>query len=238
MYQWDNTPLTAEKVMKIRNLFFLLIFSLIFSGCALYPPISESLIFKDNSNADYTDKTYSFYRISFSNLIVNPAIPNKYLDKNNIELLSNSLNRLWLVGLSNFGVLYRLNNSFYIGFNTGLIFNTGIDFTFEIVDDYFITAEATLLTNYELIIQKRIINNVDFINTIGIIYRHDRLGFSENLMNNAINFYTNSVGVRSLNGFNLLNNEMILEISLLYVKEYNTGIINLGFSYNLYNLFK
>lgn len=208
------------------------------NSCALYSPISESLIFKDNSNADYTDKTYSFYRISFSNLIVNPAIPNKYIEKNNIELFSNSIQRSWLVGLSNFGFLYRLNNSFYVGFNTGLIFNTGIDFTYEIVDDYFITAEATLLTNYELIFQKRIINKADFINTIGVVYRHDKFGYSENLMNNPIYFSTNSVGIRSLNGFNLLNNEMILEISLLYAREYNTAIINLGFSYNLYNLFK
>lgn len=224
--------------MKLHLLFFLLIFSIIFNSCSLYPPISESLIFNDDLNSYSNSKLISFPRIALSNTIVSTTIPRIYLESNNIELYSNSLNKLWQFGFSSIGVLYRANNNFYLGLNPNLLFNAGIDLTYEVIDDYFITAEATLLNNYELILQKRFFKSVELTNTIGIVYRRDRLGFIENsFSNNSINFYTNSIGIRSLNGFNLFNNEMVLGISVLYELKYKAEIVNLSLSYNFFNIF-
>jgi len=224
--------------MKLYHLFFFIIISLAVNSCSLYPPISESLIFKEDSNFNNNSNLISFPRIAFSNSIVNSNIPNKYLENNTIELNSKSLNKLWQFSFTSYGVLYRANNNLYIGLNPNLIFNAGIDLTYEVIDDYFITAEATLLKNYELILQKRIFEYIDFSNTVGIVYRRDRFGFEEtSFSNKSTNFYTNSIGIRSLNGFNFFNNEMILEISVLYELEYKAEIINLSFAYSLFNIF-
>lgn len=224
--------------MKVCHSFYLIIFSIIFHSCSLYPPISESLVFNQGLNSNDSSKLISFPRIALSSSIVSSTIPKKYLENNATDLSSRSLNKLWQFGFSSVGVLYRANNSFYLGLNPNLIFNAGIDLTYEAIDDYFLTVEATLLKNYELILQKRFISSVDFTNTLGIIFRQDRLGFKENTFsNNSINFYTKSIGLRSLNGFNLFNNEIVVEISILYELEYKAEIINLSFSYNFYNFF-
>ncbi|MDP2303835.1 MAG: hypothetical protein Q8N03_15570 [Ignavibacteria bacterium] len=224
--------------MKLHLLFFLFICSIFFNSCSLYPPISESLIFNEDLNSNDKTKLFSFPRVALSNSIVSSTIPSKYLEKNTTDSSSKSLNKLWQFSFSNIGILYRVNNDFYLGLNSNLLFNAGIDLTYEVVDNYFITAEATLLNNYKVIVQKRIVTSVDFTNTIGIVYRHDRLGFRENSFSgNAINFYINSIGIRSLNGFKLFNKELIFEISLLYELEYKAEVINLSFSYNFYKFF-
>lgn len=224
--------------MKLYHLFLFIIISLTVNSCSLYPPISESLIFNEDSNFNNNSKLISFPRMALSKSIVNSNIPKKYLKKNTMELYTNSLNKLWQFSFSSYGFLYRANSDLYIGLNPNLIFNAGIDLTYEIVDDYFITAEATLLKNYKLILQKRVFEYAVFSNTIGIVYRRDRFGFEEtSFSKNSTNFYTNSIGIRSLNGFNFFNNEMILEISVLYELEYKAEIINLSFSYSLFNIF-
>ncbi len=225
------------KNIKLHLLFLLLISCIVFQSCSLYPPISESMIFEEDLYPTNSSQLIFFPRVALSYLSVNTKIPERYLSKNNYDLYSNELNKLWQYNFSSYGILYKPNNDFYLGLHPNLIFNAGIDLTCEIIDDYFITAEATLLKNYELIFQKRNTVTVGFTNTIGIIYRSDRLTFIENsLSDKPIFFNTNSIGIRSLNGFNLFNNKMLVEISLLYELEYKAELINLSFSYNIYNL--
>ncbi|HQI41768.1 MAG: hypothetical protein B6D44_01895 [Ignavibacteriales bacterium UTCHB2] len=226
------------KYIRLYFLFLLFISCIVFQSCSLYPPISESIIFEEDLYPTNSSQLIFFPRVALSYLSVNPKIPERYLSKNNYDLYSNELNKLWQYNFSSYGILYKANNDFYLGLHPNLIFNAGIDLTCEIIDDYFITAEATLLKNYELIFQKRNKVTVGFTNTIGIIYRSDRLTFIENsLSNKPIFFNTNSIGIRSLNGFNLFNNKMLVEISLLYELEYKAELINISFSYNIYNLF-
>lgn len=211
---------------------------MVFQSCSLYPPISESMIFEEDLYPSNSSQLIFFPRVAFSYLSVNPKVPERYLSKNNYDFSSNELNKLWQYNYSSYGILYKANDDFYLGLHPNLIFNAGIDLTYKIIDDYFITAETTLLKNYELIFQKRNILTMGFTNTIGIIYRSDRLSFIENTFSNkTIFFNSNSIGIRSLNGFNLFNNKMLVEISLLYELEYKAELINLSFSYDIYNFF-
>ncbi len=224
--------------LKLYFLFLLLISCMVFQSCSLYPPISESMIFEEDLYPSNSSQLIFFPRVAFSYLSVNPKVPERYLSKNNYDFSSNELNKLWQYNYSSYGILYKANDDFYLGLHPNLIFNAGIDLTYKIIDDYFITAETTLLKNYELIFQKRNILTMGFTNTIGIIYRSDRLSFIENTFSNkTIFFNSNSIGIRSLNGFNLFNNKMLVEISLLYELEYKAELINLSFSYDIYNFF-
>jgi hypothetical protein len=228
--------------MKTHNIVYPLLLSIIICSCSLYPPISETIIFNENlelNNSDDIVNVTALARTSISNSFISSNIPNKYLEENkNIEVGSRSMNKLWQFGLSGWGILFRVNDNFFLGINPNLFFNAGIDFTLEMFDGIYLTAEGTAVKNYELIFQKRIFNDFNFKNTIGIVYRRDKFGFIENSLNNkAETFFLNSIGFRTLNYWKLFEKGVVVELSFLYELKYKTSIVNFGLSYNISNIF-
>lgn len=213
----------------------IIISTFLYIGCSTSLPLSEVYIFENNDGNNDTLSWKSSSSIAYSSNNNSGAIK-RYLKKENNSLRDKDI---WNLNKQGYGLILSKNfENFAVGANVGYpVF--GINWTFDIGWNNYITTNLALAGGAEIILQRRIFyQNQGRLTgglTMGIFGKRDYFGYDPGENSNSLikTNYLNIIGIRSMLHLNDHHWRQSFHgfVSYGYSPELNDRILNVGFAF-------
>jgi hypothetical protein len=207
---------------------------LTFGGCSLHAPASETIVFEKNL-PNVKGIMSALNSSAPNNSVSKTFFTKKFVEKHrekDPESDNYPLNKLWEYGIGYYSLFLKFDDNFAISLNPALFINAGADFTYHMGDDFYITGIANIQSSGEVILQKKIFDDINMQGSLGLAFRREQQSTDFAMEASQIEFITvNMTGIRYAMNIKLFRNNIGLNAGLYYESNYNTPVVNAGIIY-------
>ena len=173
--------------------------ALALSGCALQAPLSEGLVFQDAGTRTRVQlQPPPVLRPAELGVPLSASLPSaRAVRRATPDDPDAGIEKGWRLGLPFPTVVFVAGDRLAVAATPGAILGASVDATVRLAGPYYATASGNIASNYEAVLQRRVLSGRGGGLGLGAYYRREQFGIEGSLLNPTARFTIRSVGGRA-----------------------------------------